>query len=95
MKVKLGLKNSAMLSSYFEYIFVHLRQKVCLRPELRTKFLSTLSQNPARTRPRPEKHGSSYNSELYCFALKALAIDKTFTQRNFYEAKLKLCQCIF
>ena len=26
-KVKLGLKNLAMLPSYFDYIFVHLRQK--------------------------------------------------------------------
>ena len=32
-KVKLNLKNLAMLPSYFDYIFVHLRQKVCLRPE--------------------------------------------------------------
>ena len=27
-KVKLGLKNLTMLLSYFDYIFVHLRQKV-------------------------------------------------------------------
>ena len=32
-KVKLGLKNLAMLPSYFDYIFVHLRQKVSFRPE--------------------------------------------------------------
>ena len=83
------------MSSYFEYIFVHLRQKVRLRPELRTKFLSTLSQNPARTRPRPEKHGSSYNSGLYCFALKALAIDKTFTQRNFLPSKIEIVSMYF
>ena len=36
-----------MLPSYFDYIFVHLRQKVRLRPESNPKFLSTL----ARTRP--------------------------------------------
>ena len=40
-KVKLGLKNLAMLPSYFDYIFVHLRQKARLRPELSLKFLST------------------------------------------------------
>ena len=40
-KVKVGLKNLAMLSSYFDYIFVHLRQKARLRPEL----LSTLGPN--------------------------------------------------
>ena len=34
-----------MLLSYFDYIFVHLRQKVRLRPELGPKFLSTLGPN--------------------------------------------------
>ena len=53
-KVKLGLKNLAMLPSYFDYIFVHLRQKVRLRPELSPKFLSTLDPNRARIRPEPE-----------------------------------------
>ena len=42
-----------MLPSYFDYAFVHLRQKECLRPELSPKFLSTLGPNPARTRPEP------------------------------------------
>ena len=37
-KVTLHLKNVTMLPSYFKYIFVHLRQKVCLRPELSAKF---------------------------------------------------------
>ena len=48
---KLSLKNLAKLTSYFDYIFVLLRQKVRLRPELSPKFLSTLGQNPARTQP--------------------------------------------
>ena len=61
-KVKLGLKNLAMLPSYFEHIFVHLRKKARLRPELSPKFLSTLGPNPART--RPEKPGSIYNFGL-------------------------------
>ena len=43
-KVKLGLKNLAMLPSYFDFIFVHLRQKALLRPELSPKFV-TLSPN--------------------------------------------------
>ena len=51
-KVKLGLKNLAMLPSYFDYIFVHLRQKVRLKPELNPKFLSfrpeTDPKSPAR-----------------------------------------------
>ena len=37
-KVKLGLKNLAMLPSYFDYIFEHLRQKVRLRPDLNPEF---------------------------------------------------------
>ena len=45
-KVKLGLKNLAMLPSYFDYIFVRLRQKASLWTELRAKFLSTLGLNP-------------------------------------------------
>ena len=38
-KLRLGLKNLAVLLSYFDYIFVHLRQKARLRPELNPKFL--------------------------------------------------------
>ena len=45
-KGKLGVKSLAMLPSYFDYIFVHLRQKVRLRPELSPKFLSTLGPIP-------------------------------------------------
>ena len=48
-----------MLPSYFDYIFVHQRQKVRLRPELSPKFLSTLGPNPAQT--RPEIPGQTYN----------------------------------
>ena len=59
-KVKFGLKNLAMLSSYFDYIFVHLRQKARLGSKLSPKFLSTLGLNPART--RREKPGPTYNS---------------------------------
>ena len=49
-----------MLPNYFDYIFVHPRQKLRLRPELSPKFWSTLGLNPART--RPEKPGPTYNS---------------------------------
>ena len=37
-----------MFPSYFDYIFVHLRQKARLGPELNPKFLSTLGPNPTR-----------------------------------------------
>ena len=42
-----------MLPSYADYIFVHLRQKARLRPELSPKFLSTLGPNPTR-KARPD-----------------------------------------
>ena len=42
-----------MLPSYFDYIFVQLRQTVPLRPELSPKFLSTLGPNLTR-KPRPD-----------------------------------------
>ena len=60
----LRLKNLAMLPIYFDYIFVHVRQKVRLRPELSPKFFSTLGPNPARTRTRSKKPGPTYNSDL-------------------------------
>ena len=63
-KVKLGLKNLAMLPSYFDYMFVRLTQKVSLSPEVSPKFLSTLGPNPALTRARPEKPGPTYNSDM-------------------------------
>ena len=56
-KVKLGLKNLAIFPSYFDYTFVHLRQKACLRTDLSPKFLSTLAPNPGRTR--------AYNLQLW------------------------------
>ena len=51
-----------IMPSNFDYLFVHLRQKVRLRPELSPKFLSTLGPNLART--RFEKPGPTYNSVL-------------------------------
>ena len=81
-KVKFGLKNLAMLSSYFDYIFVHLRQKARFRPELSPKFSSVLGPNPART--RPEKRGPTYDSAsiyspnvLYSKLYKLLLLQKT------------------
>ena len=42
-----------MLPGYCDYTFVHLSQKVRLKPELSPKFLSTLGPNPTQ-RPRPD-----------------------------------------
>ena len=44
-------KNLEMLPNNFDYIFVHLRQKAHLKPELNPKFLSTLGPSPSQTRP--------------------------------------------
>ena len=55
----LGLKNLAMLPSYFVCIFVHLKQKARLRPDLSPKFLSTSGLNPNPT----QKARPTYNSE--------------------------------
>ena len=49
----LGLKNLAMLSSCFNYIFVHLKRKARLRPDLSPKFLSTFGPNPTQ-KVRPD-----------------------------------------
>ena len=57
-KLKLCLKNLAILPSYSDYIFVHLRQKVHLKPELSPKFLSAFGPNPTRTRPEPSPNSN-------------------------------------
>ena len=59
-KVKLGLKNLAMLPNYFDYIFVHLRQKARLRPDLSRMFVIFRPEpGPNRTR----KSGWTYDSD--------------------------------
>ena len=51
-KVMLGLKNLAMLSSYFDYIFVHLRQKARLRARIKPKIFVNFRPEPdPKTRP--------------------------------------------
>ena len=72
-----------MLLRYFDYIFVHLRQKVRLRPELSPKFLSTLGPNPTRTRPEPDPKSPARLTTLeplvleifvlFCFFLAEIA----------------------
>ena len=56
---KFGLKYLAMFPSCFDYIFVHLRQKARLRPELRPKFRQLLAQT------RPEKPGPTYTTLVF------------------------------
>ena len=61
-----------MLPTYFDYIFVHLRQKVPLKPELSPKFMSTLGPNPHPTRKaRPDLQlwGGGWEIQLFLMAL--------------------------
>ena len=54
-----------MLPNYFDYIFVHLRQKVRLRPELCPKLLSTLGPNlTQKARPDLPLRGKQITSVL-------------------------------
>ena len=46
------MKNLALLPSYFNYIFVHLRQKARLRPELSPKFCQLYART-RREKPGP------------------------------------------
>ena len=70
-KVKLGLKNLAILPNYFGYIFVQLKQKARLRRELSPKFLSTLGPNPTR-KARPDlqlcvgRYGAHDRCRVFC-----------------------------
>ena len=70
-KVKLGLKNLAILPNYFGYIFVQLKQKTRLRRELSPKFLSTLGPNPTR-KARPDlqlcvgRYGAHDRCRVFC-----------------------------
>ena len=57
-----------MLASYFDYIFLHLRQKARLRPELSPTFCQLLA------RTRPEKFGQTYNSGAIMFDSRCLYI---------------------
>ena len=44
-----------MLPSYFDYIFVHLRQKARLRPELSPKFCQLKAQTQPEPGPNPTR----------------------------------------
>ena len=46
---KLRLKNLAMLSSYFDYIFVHPRQKARLMPKFCQLYARTRPEKPGPT----------------------------------------------
>ena len=80
-KVKLGLKNLAMLSSYFDYIFVHLRQKARLRARIKSKIFVNFRPEPGRNPNPTRKPGPTYNSDTDCrvfnYAVKSLKIKTT------------------
>ena len=54
-----------MLPKYYDYIFVHRRQKArTSHPRIKLQILSTLGPNPAQNQTRPEKPSSTFNFEL-------------------------------
>ena len=65
----LGLKNLALFPTYFDYIFVHLRQEARPMPELSSKFLSTLGLNQALTRPEPDPKRTARLTTLVCYTV--------------------------
>ena len=81
-KVKLGLKNLPMLPSYFDYIFVHLKQKVRLRLELSPTFLSTLSPNSARTRSKTNSKSPVRLTTLMHTAIQSLLCTEVESSRT-------------
>ena len=87
-KVKLGLKNLAILPSYFDYIFVHLKQKARLRPELSPKFLSTLGPNPARLITRKQTKGfqNFLGDMLFVFVKNLFATAAIAWKQKFFKA---------
>ena len=61
-KVKLGPKNFAMLPSHFDHIFVHLRQKASLMPELIRPVIFV------NFRPEPDPKSPARLTTLVCLA---------------------------
>ena len=92
-----------MLPSYFDYIFVHLTQKIRLRPKLNPKFLSTLGPNLVQTRTRPKKPGPTNNSAavrlafigLLIFCGKKSLFKLTYTTVVSSQKRLKLSSNVF
>ena len=64
-----------MLASYFNYIFVHLRQKVRVRPEVSPKFLPTFGPNPSPTRKARPVLGTT-------LTIRSVRLVRTFKQRT-------------
>ena len=91
-KVKLGQKHLAMLPSYFNYIFVHLRQKVRVRLELSPKFLPTFGPNSTRIRARPEKPGPTYNPGLAQESIRIINISPNSTNLSpYFDCWSEMC----
>ena len=58
-------ENLAMLPIYFDYVFVHLRQKSTSQARIKPEMFVNFRPEPARD--RPEKPGPTYNSATGCF----------------------------
>ena len=89
-----------MLLNYFGYIFVHLKQKAHLRPELSMKFLSTLGPNPNPTqKARPDLQlwlGEILVEQIIEFELRRLGHSgRTYTPTTgYFHDKTKISKTI-
>ena len=91
-----------MLPSYFDYIFLHLRQTVRFRPELSPKFFVNFRPEPGpnSVRTRPEKPGPTYNSgatkttseppKRFSFAERYKALNKFCSTYNYQRVSYYL-----
>ena len=82
-----------MLPCYFDYIFVHVRQKVRLRPEISPKFLSTLGPNPTR-KARPDLQLCFTQREAEEQGKLIFQLPSKSYQFIFFQTALKTCEII-
>ena len=68
------------MSSYLDYIFVHLRQKARLKPELSPKFC----QLSAQTRPKPDPKSPARLTTLPLRLKSVEDFNRNNSQRNIH-----------
>ena len=85
-----------MLPIYFDYIFVHQRQKVRLKPELSPKFLSTLGLNPTRKARLDLQLWYLLIRSLYSTAATIICLRYTVTtsEKEIKQIKITIFYCV-
>ena len=90
-KVKLGLKNLAMLPNYFDYIFVHLRKKITSQARINSKVFVNFRPEPCPNPNPTRKVRPTYNSEQRIFEFQEYFL-RTYRQihsRTFNKIGMK------